>query len=96
MTEILGWGSSTILLLTLIKQVYKQWQEGRSDGVSKWLFVGQLAASIGFTIYSYLTGNWVFVFTNAALTINNIAGVVIYFYFRRRNSERECAADRSV
>ena len=93
MTEILGWGSSIILLLTLAKQVYKQWQEGRSDGVSKWLFVGQLAASIGFTIYSFLTGNWVFVFTNAALTINNIIGVIIYFHFRQRNSEKECAAD---
>jgi MtN3 and saliva related transmembrane protein len=69
MTEILGWASSMILLITLVKQVYKQWQEGETEGISKWLFVGQLAASIGFTIYSFLTGNWVFVFTNAALTI---------------------------
>ena len=84
MTEALGWASSIILLATLVKQVYKQWQEGRAEGVSKWLFVGQLAASIGFTIYSYLLENWVFVFTNAALTINNIAGVLIFFYYVKR------------
>ena len=86
MTELLGWASSLILLATLIKQVYKQWQEGETEGISKWLFIGQLAASVGFTIYSFLTGNWVFVFTNAALTVNNIVGVFIYFHFRRKNA----------
>jgi MtN3 and saliva related transmembrane protein len=85
MTEFLGWASSLALLATLIKQVHKQWKEGTSEGISKWLFVGQLAASVGFTIYSYMVGSWVFVFTNAALTINNIVGVCIYFYFRKRD-----------
>ena len=45
-----------------------------SAGVSVWLFVGQLAASVGFTIYSVLLRNWVFA---AAL-----AGVV-YLLFTR-------------
>ena len=80
MIEILGWGSSIVLLMTLVKQVYKQWKDRTSEGISKWLFIGQLAASTGFTVYSYLTGSWVFAFTNAALTINNLIG--IYFYFR--------------
>lgn len=84
MTEIIGWASSLILLATLVKQVYKQWSEGTGEGVSKWLFIGQLAASIGFTTYSYLVGNWVFTVTNGLLTINNILGICIYFYFRRR------------
>ena len=84
MIELLGWSSSFILLLTLVRQVYKQWQEGRSDGISRWLFVGQLTASIGFTVYSYLTRNWVFVFTNAALTVNNIIGVFLYFKFKNK------------
>ena len=39
----------------------------RSEGVSRWLFVGQIAASSGFTIYSVLVGNAVFVVTNAIL-----------------------------
>jgi MtN3 and saliva related transmembrane protein len=83
MTEIIGWASSLILLGTLVKQVYKQWSEGTGEGVSKWLFIGQLAASIGFTAYSHLVGNWVFTVTNGLLTINNILGIGIYFYFRR-------------
>jgi uncharacterized protein with PQ loop repeat len=85
--EIIGWASSLILLATLVKQVYKQWKEGTAEGVSKWLFVGQLLASIGFTTYSYLVGNWVFTVTNGLLTLNNIAGIYLYFYFRKRPRE---------
>ena len=83
MTEIIGWASSLILLATLIKQVYKQWSDGTSEGISKWLFIGQLAASTGFMVYSYLVGNWVFAVTNGLLTVNNIIGIILYFYFRR-------------
>ena len=81
--ELIGWASSVLLLMTLVKQVYKQWKEGTSEGISKWLFTGQLAASIGFTVYSVLTGSWVFAFTNGALTINNIVGIWLYFHFRK-------------
>lgn len=85
MTEIIGWASSIILLLTLVKQVRKQWKDGTSEGISKWLFIGQLAASIGFTIYSYSVENWIFTITNGLLTINNIIGICLYFYFRRKH-----------
>lgn len=88
MTEIIGWVSSLILLATLIKQVYKQWSDGTSEGISKWLFVGQLAASVGFTIYSYLVGSWVFMVTNFLLSINNIIGIGFYFYFKKRQSAK--------
>jgi hypothetical protein len=50
--------------------------------------VGQLAASTGFTIYSYLVGSWVFMVTNALLTANNIIGIALYFYFRNRQSAK--------
>ena len=83
MIEIIGWASSLILLATLIKQVYKQWKDGSSEGISKWLFVGQLAASFGFVVYSYLVGSWVFMVTNGLLTINNIIGIVFYYYFKK-------------
>ena len=89
MTEIIGWASSLILLLTLIRQVYKQWKDGETEGVSKWLFIGQLLASIGFTVYSYLVGNWVFTVTNGLLTINNIIGICLYFYFLKKNKQDE-------
>lgn len=84
MIEIIGWASSIILLATLVKQVHKQWHDGTSEGVSKWLFTGQLAASVGFTIYSYLVGSWVFMVTNSLLTINNIVGIGIYYHFRKK------------
>jgi uncharacterized protein with PQ loop repeat len=88
MTEVIGWGSSIILLLTLVRQVYKQSKDCKTEGVSSWLFIGQLLASIGFTIYSYLVGNWVFTITNGLLTINNLIGIGLYFYFSRKNEEK--------
>lgn len=83
MTEIIGWASSLILLLTLIKQVHKQWKDKTSEGVSMWLFIGQIAASVGFTVYSILLSNWVFIVTNSLLLINSAIGV--YFYFKYRD-----------
>jgi uncharacterized protein with PQ loop repeat len=83
MTDFIGWASSIILLLTLIKQVHKQWKEGTSKGISRWLFVGQVLASAGFTIYSYLVGNWVFTITNAFLTLNSFVGLGLSIYFRK-------------
>lgn len=87
MTDIIGWASSIILLLTLIKQVHKQWKDGETEGVSHWLFIGQLLASIGFTIYSYQVGNWVFTITNGILTINNLVGICLYFHFLNKNNK---------
>ena len=82
-TEVIGWLSSCVLVLTIAKQVYKQWQEDSSENVSRWLFVGQIAASVGFTIYSWLVGNWVFVVTNAVMILNGGAGLLIVLHHRR-------------
>jgi len=90
-TDLIGWASSGILLLTLARQVYTQWRERSTQGVSHWLFIGQLAASTGFLIYSYLVDNWVFVFTNAALLITAVIGQVIY----QRNAHQEDASPES-
>ena len=84
MTEAVGWVSSCILVLTIAKQVYKQWKEGSSEGVSRWLFVGQMSASLGFTVYSWLVENWVFVVTNAVMLLNGLAGLLIVLHHRRR------------
>lgn len=86
MTETIGWVSSLILIITIAKQVYKQWKEGKSSGVSIWLFVGQIAASVGFAVYSYLVGNTVFIFTNSLMVLNGIAGLVINLYLKRREN----------
>lgn len=89
--EFIGWLSSAILVLTIGKQVHKQYKSRTADGVSSWLFVGQTAASLGFTIYSWLVHNWVFVVTNAIMLCSAIAGWLI---FRRnvRSSRRESAS----
>ncbi len=84
MVEIIGWTSSLILLLTIAKQIYKQWQEESSEGVSKWLFIGQVAASTGFAIYSWMVGNWVFVVTNFLMLISAFIGLGIVLHHRHR------------
>lgn len=84
MTEVIGWASSLILILTIARQVWKQWQEKTSEGVSLWLFIGQLAASTGFTIYSALVRNWVFVVTNAVMVMNALVGLGLTWWFKRR------------
>jgi MtN3 and saliva related transmembrane protein len=82
--EAIGWASSFILVLTIAKQVHKQWKAGTSEGVSTWLFVGQMAASIGFTIYSVLVRNWVFVVTNGLMVLNGLVGFGITMRYRKK------------
>jgi uncharacterized protein with PQ loop repeat len=84
-TELIGWVSSLILLATLVRQVYTQWRARTAAGVSRWLFVGQLAASSGFALYSWLLGNWVFLATNVALLATAIAGQAIYTANKERS-----------
>lgn len=95
MQEAIGWVSSFILVLTIGKQVYKQWKEGSSENVSKWLFIGQLAASLGFTIYSWLVQNWVFVVTNAIMLVNGLAGLMIVLHHRRREQREQATETQS-
>jgi uncharacterized protein with PQ loop repeat len=88
MIDAIGWTSSLILLLTIGNQVHKQWRDHTSAGVSTWLFVGQLAASVGFTMYSLLVKNWVFAVTNALMVINALIGYSITVRHRRRAASR--------
>ena len=84
LVEAVGWVSSFILVLTIARQVYKQWREGTSEGVSKWLFVGQISASLGFTVYSLLVRNWVFVVTNTLMLLNGLLGLAIVLHHRKK------------
>jgi uncharacterized protein with PQ loop repeat len=85
LTDLTGWISALILILTISRQVYTQWKTRSTAGVSKWLFIGQLAASAGFVLYSFLVDNWVFVFTNGFMLLVAITGQLIY----RRNKRSE-------
>lgn len=79
----LGWAASAVLLATLGRQVYVQWRERSTQGLSSWLFVGQLIASLGFAVYSWLIGNWVFVATNTMLLATALLGQWIFRRNRR-------------
>jgi MtN3 and saliva related transmembrane protein len=83
-TEIIGWVSTAVLLATICRQVYSQWKSKATAGVSRWLFIGQIGASIGFIVYSYQLHNWVFLFSNAAMLTAATAGEVIYISNRNR------------
>jgi len=91
LTELIGWAAATVLLATICRQVYTQWRERSTGGVSKWLFVGQLVASTLFVIYSALLENWVFVVTNALLLLTALVGEFIYLRNRRRGRRDNAA-----
>ena len=76
-TDALGWLASAILIATVSRQVWKQWRERRIEGVSRWLFVGQIATSALFVVYSWLLQNWVFVTVNGFLLLAAIIGEVL-------------------
>ncbi len=83
MTELTGWLSTLILCATISRQVYTQWKTRATAGVSHWLFIGQLAASVGFVAYSFLLENWVFVFSNVFLLVTALIGQLIYMKNRK-------------
>lgn len=91
-TEAIGWGAAAILLLTISRQVATQWRARSTQGLSKWLFTGQLAASTGFVVYSWLLGNWVFVVTNVPILAT--AGTGQWIYLRNKRSEESGMAVR--
>lgn len=95
MIEAVGWASSIILVITIANQVAKQWRDKTSAGVSVWLFVGQLAASVGFTIYSVLLRNWVFAVTNGIMILNGLLGYAITIRHRRKRQRADEAQSRA-
>jgi MtN3 and saliva related transmembrane protein len=87
LTEIIGWAGAVILLLTVGRQVYVQWREKSSSGLSRWLFIGQISASVSFVAYSLLLGSWVFVVTNAAMLVTAIIGQIVFVRNRKADAQ---------
>lgn len=83
MTHAIGWLSSLVLLLTIGTQIHRQWRARTSEGVSPWLFVGQMIASTGFSIYSALVHDWVFIVTNSLMAMSAALGLGIVLHHRR-------------
>ena len=83
MPDLVGWIASAILLATLARQTWRQWREPDPRGVSRWLFVGQIAASVGFVAYSWMLRNWVFLVTNTLILLTAIIGQIALSRARR-------------
>jgi MtN3 and saliva related transmembrane protein len=94
LTDVVGWASTAVLLATIGRQVYSQWKSKATAGVSRWLFIGQISASIGFTIYSSLLHNWVFLVSNIAMIFTAIVGESIYISNRKRQGKQSPRAAR--
>jgi MtN3 and saliva related transmembrane protein len=91
LADAIGWTASVVLLTTIGRQVYTQWKSGKSAGVSKWLFIGQMAASTGFIIYSLMLRNWVFVVTNIFMLATACIGQ--FLYLRSKANSPASSAD---
>jgi MtN3 and saliva related transmembrane protein len=90
--DLVGWASSVVLLATIGRQVYTQWKTRVTEGVSKWLFIGQVTASTGYTIYSILLHNWVFMTSNIALLGTALLGEALFLKNRRRRPAQQADA----
>ena len=82
--DIVGWTAAAILLATLSRQIVTQWRDKDAKGVSRWLFLGQMAASLGFIVYSWMLDNRVFIVTNTLILLTAVIGEVGLLLRRRR------------
>jgi len=86
--DLLGWAATVVLIATLVRQIVKQHRAGSVEGVSTWLFVGQITASVLFIAYSALLGSLVFVVTNLLILVTAVVGQGLAMRRRRSAGER--------
>ena len=84
--DLVGWAASLVLIATLVRQVHKQATGGNQQGLSKWLFAGQIAASVGFIVYSWMLRNPIFIVTNTLILATAITGQWLYIRNERKKS----------
>lgn len=90
----IGWAAAFVLLMTIGNQTYKQYTARTARGVSLWLFIGQIAASVGFLVYALRIGDPVFVVTNVALIASAVIGLGLVVRNRRLDAcEDEASAE---
>ncbi len=94
-SELLGWFASLVLVVTLAHQVLTQWRTGTSRGISVWLFIGQLVASLSFALYATIADNLVFVVTNGLIAVSACVGLAVWLH-HHRVAERSATRDGSL
>jgi MtN3 and saliva related transmembrane protein len=92
----LGWAASAVLVVTIGHQVARQWRTGNSDGVSRWLYVGQLVAAIGFLAYAIHRVDPVFIATNTILLVAAALGLVLVVRQRSPPSPSSPSSDHGT
>lgn len=93
-SHLFGYAASAVLFVTLAVQIHKQWERGTTRGVSRWLFIGQFFASVGFTIHSAIIGSTLFVVVNAILSGSAVIGMILWFVQHRRELREGRASGR--
>ena len=80
--NVIGWAAVALLFATMAGQAWKQWKDNVKRGIGKLFFVGQIAASTLFLLYSTMIGDRVFVVGNAMVLAAAIAGGSILWFNR--------------
>ncbi len=91
MTQLIGWAASAVLVCTIGSQVFKQWHDDTSKGVSLYLFLGQILANGLFLTYASLTGDVVFIVANALLLVTSLVGLAIKYRHQQRGESPSTA-----
>jgi uncharacterized protein with PQ loop repeat len=82
--QLIGWSASALLVVMIVAQIVRQWRQGTSKSVSRWLFVCQCVASSLFVVYSVMVGDMVFIVTNSLMSGAAVAGLGLLIWHRRR------------
>jgi MtN3 and saliva related transmembrane protein len=80
----IGWVAVATLVATLGGQAWKEWRDRVKQGISRWFFIGQVATSVLFIVYSAMVGNMIFVVGNSLALLAAIAGGAILAYNKAR------------
>jgi MtN3 and saliva related transmembrane protein len=88
----IAWLAAVILLTTIGRRVYTQWKTRSTAGISKWLFIGQVAGSVGFEIFSCLLHNWVFLVSNVAFIDDSCSWPMAVFAQQKAESSSRAAS----
>jgi MtN3 and saliva related transmembrane protein len=86
--DAVGWSASAVLVATLLRQVHTQATGRKGHSLSRWLFVGQTVASLGFIAYSWMLRNPVFLASNLVILATAVAGQWLYLRDSRRGGRK--------
>jgi len=82
--EMVGWAAVAILFATMTGQAWTEWRDRVKKGINPWFFVGQVAASVAFILYSAMVGNTIFVVGNTLVLAAALAGGAILLWNKKR------------